>query len=135
VNQGCRIHLNTPPGVAAVNGYIVYYIDISLQGGHAAATVLGVAHPWAFESGLIGVGQDEINSGLDGTVQGTTDPVQEFLNIALGKIPGTYSYVYLLPGIVTHQGTSPVTGDASRDITLALAPNLLHGPIVTKPIG
>ncbi|HEY1353960.1 MAG TPA: hypothetical protein VGF67_30480 [Ktedonobacteraceae bacterium] len=121
-------HINTPAEVAAVNGYIVYYASIFFQEGHALATVLGVAHPWAFESGYAGAGQDEINKELDDGVTGTEGEIEALLNKLLADLRDTIRAQtqldildgYLLPGIVTEQGTSPATGDASTDITLAL---------------
>lgn len=121
-------HINTPAGVAAVDGYIVYYAYIFFQNGGASATVLGVAHPWAFESGYLGAGQDEINKSLDDGVKGTDQTIEGLLNLLLANTQDrirnqTQQDIidgYLLPGIITQQGTSPATGDASTDITLAL---------------
>jgi hypothetical protein len=121
-------HINTPAGLAAIDGYIVYYADIFFQNGDVLVTVLGVAHPWAFESGYLGANQNEINKALDEGVKGTDQQIEALLtNLLLTTQNSIRAQTrqdiidgYLLPGIVTAQGTSPATGDASTDITLAL---------------
>ncbi|MFO1498990.1 MAG: hypothetical protein U1G07_11460 [Verrucomicrobiota bacterium] len=128
-------HLNTPPGVAAVNGTFTYYVDFKIVNRRPICTVFGASHPWAFESGFAGAGQNEINSGLDKALaQMPLILVQQLIQGWLDQM-SEGSDLYLLPGAVLQPGSSPVTGDAATDMTLALVPaiNIAAIPGVLTP--